>query len=140
MPVAQIETYLFFNGNCEEALNFYKQALGGEITALMRYEGTPADSAQLPAAWKQKVLHSTFECEGAKIMASDGGPNDPAPGYSGFSLSLFVPGEVDKARHAFNALSEGGKVTMPFSPPFWGGHFGMLTDRFGVPWMVSSEH
>ena len=136
----QIETYLTFGGNCEEAMAFYKRCLGGEITALMRYEGSPMDNAQLPAGWKNKVMHSTFECEGARLMASDGMPGQPKPTYSGFSVSLFVPGDASKAKRAFEALSEGGKVTMPFAPPFWGGHFGMLTDRFGVPWMVVSDH
>lgn len=136
----QIESYLFFGGNCEEALAFYKRCLGGEIVTLMRYEGSPMDNAQMPAEWKQKVLHSTFETEGARFMASDTMPGQPKPSYSGFAMSLFIPGEADKARRAFEALSEGGQVTMPFAPPFWGGHFGMLTDRFGVPWMVMSEH
>jgi PhnB protein len=136
----QIESYLFFGGNCEEALAFYKRCLGGEITALMRYEGSPMDNAQLPREWKQKVMHSTFESQGARFMASDTMPGQPKPSYQGFSMSLFVPGDAEKARKAFDALAEGGKVTMPFAPPFWGGHFGMLTDRFGVPWMVNSEH
>ena len=136
----QIETYLTFGGECEQAMEFYKRCLGGEITGLMRYEGSPMDNAQLPAEWKKKVMHSTFECEGARLMASDGMPGQPKPTYSGFSVSLFVPGDASKAKRAFEALSEGGKVTMPFAPPFWGGHFGMLTDRFGIPWMVSSEH
>ncbi len=136
----QIESYLFFGGDCEEALAFYKRCLGGEITALMRYEGSPMDNAQLPQEWKRKVMHSTFESQGARFMASDTLPGQPRPGYQGFSMSLFVPGPADQARKAFEALAEGGKVTMPFAPPFWGGHFGMLTDRFGIPWMVNSEH
>jgi PhnB protein len=136
----QIETYLTFGGNCEEALSFYKRCLGGEITGLMRYEGSPMDNAQLPPDWKKKVMHSTFETQGARLMASDGMPGQPKPSYQGFSISLFVPGDAENARKAFDALAEGGKVTMPFAPPFWGGHFGMLTDRFGIPWMVSSEH
>ncbi len=135
----QIENYLFFGGNCEEALAFYKGCLGGEIVALMRYEGSPMDGPQLPAEWKQKVMHATFEAEGARFMASDTMPGQPKPAHQGFAVSLFVPGEVDKARQAFDALAEGGQVTMPFAPPFWGGHFGMLTDKFGVPWMVSCE-
>jgi PhnB protein len=137
----QIEAYLTFGGNCEEALAFYRQCLGGEITTLMRYGGSPMDNGQLPADWKQKVLHATFESDGARFMASDAMPGQPKPTYAGFSMSLFVPGaDVEQARKAFDALAAGGKVTMPFAPPFWGGHFGMLVDRFGVPWMVSSEH
>jgi PhnB protein len=135
----QIESYLFFPGTCEEALAFYKQCLGGEIVTLMRYEGSPMDNAQLPADWKKKVMHSTFETEGARFMASDTLPGQH-PGYQGFAMSISVPGNADKARKAFDALAAGGKVTMPFAPPFWGGHFGMLVDRFGIPWMVSSEH
>ena len=107
----------------------------------MRYEGSPMDTPQLPAEWKKKVMHATFESQGARFMASDTPPGQPRPGYGGFAMSLFVPGpDADAARKAFDALAEGGQVTMPFAPPFWGGHFGMLTDRFGVPWMVSSEH
>lgn len=136
----QIESYLSFAGNCEEALTFYKQALGGEIVALMRFAGSPMDGPQLSPAWKEKVMHATFECEGARFMASDLMPGMPTPAYAGFSMSLFVPGDVARARKAFDALADGGTVKMPFAPPFWGGHFGMLTDRFGVPWMVSSEH
>jgi PhnB protein len=136
----QIETYLTFGGECEQALAFYKQSLGGEIVALMRFAGSPMDGPELPAAWKEKVMHATFECEGARFMASDTMPGHPKPTYAGFAMSLFVPGDVAGARKAFDALADGGKVTMPFAPPFWGGHFGMLTDRFGVPWMVSSEH
>jgi PhnB protein len=136
----QIESYLFFSGNCEEALGFYKQCLGGEIVTLMRFEGSPMDNGQLAPEWKQKVMHSTFECEGARFMASDLPPGQPKPTYGGFAMSLYLPAGVEKASQAFDALSQGGKVTMPFAPPFWGGHFGMLTDKFGIPWMVSSEH
>ena len=136
----QIESYLFFGGNCEEALGFYKQCLGGKIEPLMRYEGSPMDTGQLPAQWKQKVMHSVFECEGARFMASDTMPGAPRPIYGGFAMSLHVPGDGERARQVFEALSQGGQVTMPFAPPFWGGHFGMLTDRFGVPWMVTSDH
>jgi len=135
----QIENYLFFGGNCEEALAFYGKALGGKTTALMRYEGSPADGPGVPADWKQKVLHSNFEADGAKFMASDGMPGQPAPAYSGFSMAIHVPADAERARRVFDALAEGGRVTLPFAPPFWGGHFGMLVDRFGVPWMVTSD-
>jgi PhnB protein len=135
----QIESYLFFNGNCEEALNFYAQALGGKVTAMMRYETMPKGEMEVPANWGQKVMHSNFEAEGAKFMASDSMPGSPAPQYSGFSMSLYVEKDKAKAKKHFDALAAGGKVTMPFAPPFWGGSFGMLTDKFGVPWMVSCE-
>lgn len=135
----QIESYLTFAGNCEEALGFYAQCLGGKIVALMRYEGSPMDDGKLPPGWKNKVMHATLEAENGRFMASDGMPGAPAPQYSGFSMSLYVPKDVDKARKMFDALAAGGQVTMPFAPPFWGGHFGMLKDRYGVPWMVSCE-
>jgi PhnB protein len=134
----QIESYLYFNGNCEEALAFYAQALGGKVTALMRFEGSPMEK-ELPPGWGRKVMHSNFEAEGARFMASDGMPGSPPPQYGGFSMSIYVPNDTAKAEKLFNALAQGGKVTMPFAPPFWGGHFGMLTDKFGVPWMVSCE-
>ncbi|HEY0822312.1 MAG TPA: VOC family protein [Ramlibacter sp.] len=135
----QIAPYLFFNGQCEEALNFYAKALGGKVTALMRYEGSPMDDGKLPPGYGQKVMHANFQAEGTEFMASDGMPGMPAPIYGGFAMSLYVKNDKDKARKMFDALSEGGKVTMPFAPPFWGGHFGMLIDPFGVPWMVSTE-
>ena len=135
----QIAPYLFFNGQCEEALDFYAQALDGRITALMRYEGSPMDNDRMPPGWGQKVMHANFQAQGTEFMASDGMPGMPAPIYGGFAMSLYVPGDKERAERAFDALADGGKVTMPFAPPFWGGHFGMLVDRFGVPWMVSTE-
>ena len=135
----QIAPYLTFNGQCEEALAFYAEALGGKVTALMRYEGSPMDNDQMPPGWGHKVMHANFQAEGAEFMASDGMPGMPAPIYGGFAMSVYVPKDKDRAEEVFNALADGGKVTMPFAPPFWGGHFGMLIDRFGVPWMVSTE-
>jgi PhnB protein len=135
----QIEAYLTFNGNCEEALNFYAQALGGKAVDLMRYEGSPMDNKELPAGWKNKVMHSNFEAEGARFMASDAMPGSPAPQYGGFSMSVYIEKDKARAQKVFDALAKGGKVTMPFAPPFWGGTFGMLTDKFGVPWMVSCD-
>jgi PhnB protein len=137
----QIESYLFFDGNCEDALNFYAQALGGKITALMRYEGTPMDTADLPAGWKNKVMHANFEAGGAaaRFMASDTMPGMPKPQYGGFSMSAYVEKDKARAQQVFDALAAGGQVTMPFEPPFWGGTFGMLTDKFGVPWMVNCD-
>lgn len=136
----RIDCYLSFNGNCEEALNFYARCLGGKITALMRFEGSPMDNKDLSADWKQKVMHANMEAEGAQIMGSDVPPGmGHVAGYNGITVSLFIQQDVEKARKAFEALSEGGQVTMPFAPPFWGGHFGMLKDKFGVPWMVNCD-
>ena len=134
----QIENYLFFGGNCEEALKFYEKALGGKVIDLHRYAGTPMDNADLPAAWKDKVMHATFEADGARFMASDAMPGH-ATTYTGFSVSINIPKDKAKAEKVFNALAAGGTVTMPFSPTFWGADFGMLMDKFGVPWMVNCD-
>ena len=135
----QLDCYLNFNGNAEEALNFYAQCLGGKVATLMRYEGSPMDNQDLPADWKQKVLHGTVEADGAQIMGSDMFPGMQHGGYAGFGVSVYIKQDTERARKVFDALAQGGKVTMPFAPPFWGGQFGMLVDRFGVPWMVSTE-
>ena len=135
----QIDCYLSFTGNCEEALNFYALCLGGKVGKLMRWGGTPMDQGELPAHWKDKVMHGTVEAEGAQIMGSDMPPGHGVPGYNGITVSLYIKQSPEKARNAFNALAAGGEVVMPFAPPFWGGHFGMLKDRYGVPWMISCE-
>lgn len=137
----QLDCYLSFNGNCEEALNFYAQSLGGKVTTLMRYDSMPKDGGmEVPADFRSKVMHATVEAEGAQIMGSDVPPGMGGGGnFSGFSVSAYVKQDVERARKVFDALAAGGKVTMPFAPPFWGGHFGMLVDKFGVPWMVSCE-
>jgi PhnB protein len=135
----QLDCYLSFPGNCEEALNFYAKCLDGRLANIMRFEGSPMDNKDLPANWKQKVMHATLESDGAQIMGSDLPPNYPHGGFSGFTVSVYIKQDVERARKVFEALSAGGQVTMPFAPPFWGGHFGMLKDKFGVPWMVSCE-
>jgi PhnB protein len=136
----QLDCYLSFAGNCEEALNFYAQCLGGKVT-LMRFDTAPKDSGmEVPPGWQNKVMHGTLEADGAQIMASDVPPNMGGGGkFSGFSVSVWVKQDVEKARKVFDALGAGGKVVMPFAQPFWGGHFGMVEDKFGVPWMVSTE-
>jgi PhnB protein len=137
MPM-QLDCYLSFGGNAEEALNFYAQCLGGQAT-FMRYEGSPADK-DLPPGWKNKVLHGTVNADGAQIMGSDVPPSMGGGGrFEGFSVSVYIKQDVNRARQVFDALGAGGKVTMPFDKPFWGGHFGMVVDKFGVPWMVSCE-
>lgn len=134
----QIEPYLFFDGQCEAALGFYRQCLGGQITALHRYAGSPME-AQLPAEWKAKVMHATFESDGHRFMASDRMPGQPFGGHAGFSMSVNIPKDPVRGEHVFKALAAGGMVTMPFAQTFWGAHFGMLVDKFGVGWMVNCE-
>src|SRR5215469_14923631 len=126
----QVQSYLHFNGCCEEAIEFYRRVLGAEVSFLMRFKDSP-EPAMAPPGSENKVMHATFHIGGATVMASDCGP----PKLEGFSLSITVPAE-DQAQRLFAALSEGGQVSMPLAKTFFSPGFGMLTDRFGVPWMV----
>jgi len=130
----QLEPYLFFHGRCEEALNFYKESLGGEISGLSRFAGSPMES-QVDASYKEKVMHAKFEADGVKFMASDGRPGPGPDGEDDIALCLST-GDDAEGERVFKALAEGGKVDMPLEKAFWGGKFGALTDRFGVQWMV----
>ena len=131
-----VQPYLFFGGRCEEALEFYRTALGAQVEFLMRYKDSPEPTppGRLPAGFENKVMHATFRIGGATLMASDG--CEVGAKFGGFSLSLAVPTEAEADR-AFAALAEGGKVGMPLGKTFWSPRFGMVTDRFGIGWMVS---
>jgi PhnB protein len=131
-----IQPYLFFNGRCEEAVAFYKSALGAEVEMVMHYKDSPEPPppGKAPDGWENKVMHASFRVGGSTIMASDGCGD--SKGFGGFSLSLAVATEAE-ADKAFSALSEGGQVTMPLGKTFWSPRFGMLTDKFGIGWMVS---
>ncbi|MDX1512347.1 MAG: VOC family protein [Gammaproteobacteria bacterium] len=130
-----IEPYVFFGGRCEEALEFYRVAVGAEVEFLMKFKDNPEPSPQpLPEGFEDKVMHVTFRIGDSTLMASDGW-GDSSP-FSGFSLCLNVATEADADR-AFDALAEGGEVQMPLAKTFWSPRFGMLTDRFGVSWMVN---
>ena len=132
-----IQPYLFFGGRCEEALEFYRRALGAEIGMVMRYKDSPDPTppGMLPAGFENKVMHAEFRIGETTVMASDG--CETATRFAGFSLALNVPTEAD-ADKAFSALSEGGQVRMPLGKTFWSPRFGMLVDRFGVDWLVST--
>jgi PhnB protein len=134
-----IEPYLFFNGNCEQAIEFYKKAMGAEVVMLMRYQESPEPPppGKIPAGWDNKIMHSTLRVGNATLMASDG--CSEGPNFKGFSLSLTTANESEATR-VFGALSEGGQVQMPLGKTFWSPCFGMITDRFGVGWMVSAAH
>ena len=131
-----IEPYLFFNGRCEEAIEYYKKALGAEVLMLMRYKESPEPPppGTVPSGWDNKVMHTSLRVGNATVMASDG--CSEGPNFQGFSLSLTVASETE-ARRAFAALADGGQVRMPLTKTFWSPCFGMLADRFGVGWMVS---
>jgi len=131
-----IQTYLFFGGRCEEALAFYRTALGAQVDFLMRYQESPepAPSGMVPPGWENKVMHTSFRVGSTTVMASDG--CEPDLRFAGFSLHLAVPTEAEADR-AFAALAAGGEVKMPLAKTFWSPRFGMVTDRFGVAWMIS---
>lgn len=130
----QLEPYLFFEGRCEEALEFYRKALGAEVTFLMRYKESP-DPGMCPPGGEDKVMHANLRLGDTTLMASDG-LCQGHPVFQGFSLSLSLPDEA-AARRLFAALSEGGQVQMPLEKTFWSRLFGMVADRFGVSWMIN---
>jgi PhnB protein len=132
-----MQAYLTFNGNAAEALAFYAKALDGKVTFSMTFGESPM-GGDTPAAYKDKIMHATLEARGHQLMASDAPPEWPFEGYKGFSLSV-QGNNVDEGKKLFDALAAGGKVTMPYGPQFWAVGFGMLTDKFGVPWMVNCE-
>lgn len=131
----QIQPYLFFQGCCEEALNFYRAALGAEIVMLMRMKDSPDQTMRMPNVGDEKILHSSFRIGATELMASDGECTGTAS-FQGFSLALNVKDEAE-AQRTFTALSDGGQVRMPLTKTFWSPSFGMVVDRFGVAWMVS---
>jgi PhnB protein len=135
-----VESYLFFNGRCEEAIEFYKRALGAEVLMLMRNNESPEPPppGTMPPGSESKVMHATLRIGTSNLMLSDG-YNDGKPAFTGFSLSLDAANEAEADR-LFTALSDGGTVQMPLAKTFWSPKFGMVADRFGVGWMVSVAH
>lgn len=133
-----IEPYLFFSGRCEEALAFYGTVLGAEVTYMMRYSDSPEATppGMLAPGFEDKVMHATFTIGGNTLMASDS--CDENTSFNGFKLSLSLPTQAETER-AFNLLAEGGSIEMPLAKTFWSPSFGMLTDRFGLGWMISIE-
>jgi len=130
-----VQPYLFFDGQCDEAIEFYRRALGAQVNMLMRFKDSPEPPPPGCAPLdSQKVMHAQFQIGETVIMASDGRAT-AKPTFQGFSLSLTVATEAE-ADKAFNALAEGGKVEMPLGRTFFSARFGMVTDRFGVMWMV----
>jgi PhnB protein len=132
----QITPYLFFEGRCEEALEFYRGALGAEVTMMMRYKESPeaAPPGTLPPGSENKIMHASFKVGDATIMASDGHCTGQ-PSFKGFSISLSMRDEK-QAEKLFNGLAKGGEVRMPLTKTFFSPRFGMLADRFGVAWMI----
>jgi PhnB protein len=138
-----IQPYLFFNGRCEEAVSFYRKALGAEVLMTMRFKESPEPHppGMVPPGFENKIMHTSFRIGQTTVMASDGCSADKAS-FEGFSLSLSVPNEKEADR-VFAALADGGQVRMPLTKTFWSPRFGMVADRFGIAWMVSvmaAEH
>jgi PhnB protein len=134
----QVQPYLNFDGRCEEAINFYKDTLDAEVACMMRFKDSPEKQpGTCPPGAEDKIMHSTLRIGGSTIMASDchaqGRPN-----FQGFSLSLTARDDAH-AKRLFDRLADGGKVTMPLTKTFFSSSFGVLTDRFGLSWMIVVE-
>ena len=132
----QVQPYLFFDGRCEEALEYYRRALGAEVTMLMRFKDSPEphEHGMVPPGAGDKVMHASFRIGDTEVMASDG-QCAGRPSFQGFALSVTARDEADADRR-FAALAEGGQVQMPLAKTFFAARFGMVADRFGVSWMI----
>ena len=133
-----VQSYLMFNGRCEEAIEFYRKALGAQVTMMMRFKENPDSMAEGcaggPAPDPNSIMHASFKVGDTELMASDG-MGGGKPEFKGISLSLTAPSDAE-AKRLFNALADGGKVEMPMDKTFFASSFGMVADRFGVSWMV----
>ncbi len=137
--MSQLEPYLFFNGNCAEAMRFYEKALGGKLEMMMKASEAPPEAGKPCAEGRRRrgrLLHACVMVEGRRLMASDWMSPEPYPGINGVSISLVYP-TVEEAKRKFDALAAGGKVIMPLAKTFWIESFGMLTDQYGANWMVN---
>jgi PhnB protein len=132
----RLSHYLLFNGECEAAFKFYEQILGGKIEGMITYAGSQAED-QVPAEWRDKILHARMTVGDSEIMASDAPPGRYEK-PRGFSVTI-QPKDSAEGERLFKALAEGGAVQMPFQKTFWSPGFGMCADRFGIPWMVNSD-
>jgi len=130
----QLNTYLFFDGNCADAMRFYERTLGGKLSLMTHAESPMA--AQTPPGSADRIMHARLDFDGGMLMASDSMVGQPYEGMKGFSLSLIYPTAAEGGR-MFDALAQGGHVIMPMQKTFWAEGFGMLVDRFGTPWMVN---
>jgi PhnB protein len=132
----QINPYLSFKGDCEAAFNFYAECFGGRLGPLFRYAGSPmADSA--PADWSDKIMHASVTVGGQELMGADVTP-DRYEEPKGFSLSVQLKGTTD-AERIFGVLATDGRIVMPLEKTFWAERFGMVVDRFGIPWLINCE-
>jgi PhnB protein len=131
----ELSTHLNFNGQCAEAFKFYERCLGGKLVVLMTHGDSPMKD-QVPADWHDKVIHARLEVGKDALMGCDAPPTRYAtPQGSSVSITLEAPADAERI---FGALADRGKITMPFQKTFWSQGFGMVVDRFGVPWMVNT--
>ena len=131
----KVQAYITFGGRCEEALEFYTKSIGAEVSGLMRWKESPEADMKGPPGWEEKVMNAAFRIGESQLMADDGMGDKPAE-FKGMTLAIEVADDAE-ARRVFTALGEDGNVTMPLMKTFWTSSFGMLTDKFGVPWMVN---
>ncbi|MGH7342502.1 MAG: VOC family protein [Candidatus Rokuibacteriota bacterium] len=132
----KVQPYLQFHGRCEEAIEFYRGAVGAEVEVVMRWKDCPQpEPGMIPPGAEKKVMHASFRIGETAVMASDGLSQGQQPTFQGFSLALTVPTDAD-AKRRFELLAEGGQVQQPLMPTFFTSNFGVVTDRFGVSWMV----
>ena len=132
----QMNPYLSFKGECEAAFKFYEHCLGGQLGAIFRYAGTPL-ADQVPADWSDKVMHGSLKVGDQVLMGGDVAPGryeEP----KGFSMSLHIKSTADGER-IFHELARDGRVVLPLEKTFWAARFGMLVDRFGIPWLINCE-
>ena len=133
----KVQAYVSFDGRCEEALEFYKKSIGAEVTSLMRWKESPDAAMKPPSGYEEKIMNAAFRIGETQLMADDGMGAREAE-FKGMTLAIEVADDAE-AKRVFTALGEGGNVTMPLMRTFWTSSFGMLTDKFGVPWMVNVE-
>ena len=131
----KVQAYVTFSGRCEEALAFYKQSMGAEVTSLMRWKDSPDTAMKSPPGFEEKIMHAAFRIGETELMADDG-MGEKAAAFKGMTLVIGVADDAE-AKRVFAALGAGGNVQMPLMKTFWSSSFGMLTDKFGVPWMLN---
>ncbi|MGH9512917.1 MAG: VOC family protein [Terriglobales bacterium] len=132
----ELNPYVNFNGQCEAAFKFYEKCLGGKIEATFPYEGTPL-AKDVPPEWGGKLMHATLMIENHALIGADSPPGSYRK-PQGFSVTIGLK-DIGRAETIFRALSENGTVQMPIQETFWAARFGMLTDQFGIPWMINCE-
>ena len=133
----KVQAYVTFDGRCEEALDFYKKSIGAVVTGLMRWKDSQDKDMKGPPGYEEKIMNASFRIGETELMADDGMGEKRAE-FKGMTLAIEVADDAE-AKRVFTALGEGGSITMPLVKTFWTSSFGMLTDKFGVPWMVNVE-